>query len=72
MESSNPLSTTNICNTGEVTGCEALIRWNHPERGLLYPGSFISIAEKNGLINDIGWWVLREACRQNKSGRIKV
>lgn len=50
--------------TNEITGCEALIRWQHPRRGLLSPIEFMPFAEKSGLINNIGNWVLNRACQQ--------
>jgi diguanylate cyclase (GGDEF)-like protein len=52
--------------TGAVTGCEALIRWNHPVRGLLLPGEFIPFAEQSGIIAGIDDWVLRNACKASR------
>ena len=50
--------------TAEITGFEALVRWHHPERGLVEPARFISAAEETGIIVPLGMWVLEEACRQ--------
>jgi len=52
--------------SGEVTSVEALVRWQHPERGLLLPGTFIPIAEESDTIIELGSWVLRTACMQLK------
>jgi len=48
----------------DISGCEALLRWRHPERGMISPAEFIPIAEDTGLINELGDWVLRSACAE--------
>jgi diguanylate cyclase (GGDEF)-like protein/PAS domain S-box-containing protein len=54
-----------VClDSGRITGFEALLRWQHPTRGLLQPIDFIRVAEETGIIREIGWWNLQKACRQ--------
>jgi len=55
--------------TGELRGVEALVRWNHPVRGLLGPGEFIDLAEETGAVVPLGTWVLRAACREASTWR---
>jgi diguanylate cyclase (GGDEF)-like protein/PAS domain S-box-containing protein len=57
--------------TGGITGLEALVRWQHPERGLLAPAAFISVAEETGLIVPMSAWILREACGQAREWQLR-
>lgn len=57
-------------HSGEIFGSEALIRWNHPKQGLVSPAEFIPLAEETGLIDEIGSWVLKTACMQNKKWQL--
>jgi EAL domain-containing protein (putative c-di-GMP-specific phosphodiesterase class I) len=59
-------------DTGRVVGFEALVRWQHPDRGMIAPGEFIGIAEETGFIDEIGAWVLGQACRQLADWRRRV
>ncbi|RLA39813.1 MAG: hypothetical protein DRQ64_06040 [Gammaproteobacteria bacterium] len=61
-----------VDSNGQVVGVEALVRWVHPERGLVQPAEFIGIAEETGLIMDIGQWVMEAACVQLKTWQDKV
>ncbi len=55
--------------SGRLLGAEALLRWKHPELGMIPPGKFIPVAERSGLINEVGAWVLRQACHDAKAWR---
>jgi EAL domain-containing protein (putative c-di-GMP-specific phosphodiesterase class I) len=55
--------------TGKVIGLEALVRWNHPTRGIVMPDAFIPVAERTGSISALGRWVMDEACRQLRAWR---
>src|SRR5262249_34899411 len=56
--------------TGRLAGFEALVRWNHPRRGMISPADFIPVAEETGLIVPIGQWVLEEACKKVKEWQV--
>ena len=60
-----------LIETGKITGFEALVRWQHPDRGLIFPNDFISIAEESGAIIPLGYWVLREACCQMRAWQLQ-
>jgi diguanylate cyclase (GGDEF)-like protein/PAS domain S-box-containing protein len=58
-------------DSGRIVGFEALMRWQHPTRGMIGPEEFIFVAEETGLIRELGWWSLREACRQMSNWRAR-
>jgi diguanylate cyclase (GGDEF)-like protein/PAS domain S-box-containing protein len=58
------------CVTGQITGVEALLRWQHPVRGMISPAEFVPLLEETGLIVQVGEWVLRTACRQTRAWHV--
>ncbi len=60
-----------LLSTCEITGMESLVRWEHPERGLIFPEEFIPLAEETGLIIPLGRWMLRETCRQAREWQMQ-
>ena len=64
MSSRSTTSPSSTHPSGTIGGVEALIRWNHPDRGLVMPGEFIGVAESSGIIVQIGEWMLQHACKE--------
>jgi diguanylate cyclase (GGDEF)-like protein/PAS domain S-box-containing protein len=60
-----------VLESGRIVGLEALMRWQHPTKGMIAPDEFIFVAEETGLIRELGWWSLREACRQMSKWRAR-
>ena len=60
-----------ILESGAIHSVEALVRWNHPQRGMLYPATFISIAEQSGMIVELGRWVLQQAARDGRRWQVR-
>jgi EAL domain-containing protein (putative c-di-GMP-specific phosphodiesterase class I) len=58
--------------SGHMSGCEALVRWLHPEHGLIAPGTFLPVAEETGLIIPLGQWIFNETCRQIRAWRTRI
>src|SRR5438093_10830931 len=60
-----------MLESGAIHSVEALVRWNHPQRGMLYPASFISVAEQSGMIVELGRWVLQQAARDGRRWQVR-